>query len=231
MPELTEDLIARRLPRTRQPRQPAPTLAEDLLRAGLAGTLAGRAAGEPVRLFAYGALMWERSAVPGAMQVDPARLDGFARRGCLRDVHNRGTPDAPGLTLGLEAAPGTCCEGLLFTLPAEPEAERAALWSAWRHEMTPGFHRHAWLVAAPPGAAPARALTFVAEERHALYAGGLPEAEQADILARAVGPQGPDAEYLRLVVGTLASHGLDDAAMTRLARAVAGRLASSPDRP
>ena len=31
-----------------------------------------------------------------------ARLGGFARRWHLRDVHNRGVPEAPGLTLGLE---------------------------------------------------------------------------------------------------------------------------------
>ncbi|WP_431270589.1 gamma-glutamylcyclotransferase [Dankookia sp. P2] len=129
--------------------------------------------------------MWERETLPGAV-AEPARLGGFARRWSLRDIHNRGVPETPGLTLGLEPAPGGCCEGLLFTL-----ADDAALWPVWRHEMLPGFYRGEWVTVVPlPEGRPVRALTFIADAAHALHTGPLPEAAQARVLAEAVGPRG-----------------------------------------
>src|SRR3712207_9265262 len=83
------------------------------------------------------ALMWDRGSFPHAEPPVPARLPGHARRYCLWDHLNRGTPGAPALTLGLEPAPGESCAGLLFRLP---EGEEAA-WAVWRHEMPPGFYR------------------------------------------------------------------------------------------
>jgi glutathione-specific gamma-glutamylcyclotransferase len=226
MTALTQALIASRLPARRTPRRPPPTVPEGLLRADMRSALAGRPAGAPIRVFTYGTLMWERDAVPGA-RAQPARLGGFARRWCLRDIHNRGTPEAPGLTLGLEAAPGAHCDGLLYTLPMEKEEE--ALWSVWRHEMPPGFYRHAWVAAAGvPDGPPLPVLTFVANLHHPLYAGAPPEAEQAAVLAEAVGPQGPDADYLLRAAETLRAHGLLDAPLDRLAEAVGARLAAMP---
>jgi cation transport regulator ChaC len=215
---LTRALIARRLPERRLPARPPLTVPDILLRAALRGALCARAAGEPPRIFAYGSLMWERSAPPGAA-TEPARLGGFARRWSLRDVHNRGVPDTPGLTLGLESAPGGCCEGLLFSLPDD-----AALWPVWRHEMLPGFYRAEWVTVVPlPQGRPVRALTFIADAAHPLHAGPLPEPAQARVLAEAVGPQGPDAEYLLSTQETLCQAGLEDRQVDRLAGMV-GRL-------
>ncbi|MDO9709464.1 gamma-glutamylcyclotransferase [Paracraurococcus lichenis] len=215
---LTRALIARRLPESRHPPQPPPTASEALLRAGLRGALCGHRAGDPLRVFAYGSLMWERAVAPGA-EARPARLRGFARRWSLRDIHNRGVPEAPGLTLGLEPEPDACCDGLLLTLP-----DAAALWPVWQHEMRPGFYRAAWVTAVPRlQGVPARALTFVADAAHPLHAGALPEATQARILARAVGPSGPDADYLLSAQETLRGAGLEDALLDRLCGQV-GRL-------
>ncbi|WP_165943265.1 gamma-glutamylcyclotransferase [Roseicella aquatilis] len=220
---LTRALIARRLPPRRSPARPPPTLPETLLRAGLRGALCGRAAGEPLRVFTYGSLMWQREVAPGA-EAAPARLRGFARRWCLRDIHNRGVPEAPGLTLGLEAAPDACSEGMLLTLPDE-----AALWPVWQHEMPPGFYRAAWVTVVPlPQGRPVRALTFLADAAHPLHAGALPEAAQARILARAVGPQGPDADYLLSAQETLRAAGLEDALLDRLCGCVGRLLADAP---
>jgi glutathione-specific gamma-glutamylcyclotransferase len=228
MTALSRALIASRLPPSRTPRRPPPTVSEALLRAGLRRALESRPAGGPIRVFAYGALMWERDAVPGG-RVAPATLRGFVRRWCLRDIHNRGTPEAPALTLGLEPAdPEARCDGLLYTLPAETEEE--ALWSAWRHEMTPGFYRHAWVAASGAAGGPTLpALTFVANPRHPLYAGALPEGEREAVLAAAVGPQGPAADYLLRTAETLRAHGLRDPLLDRLAEAVVARLAAMPE--
>lgn len=215
---LTRALIARQLPDRRLPARPPPTVPEAVLRAGMRGALCGRGGGEPLRVFAYGALMWEREVTPGAA-AEPARLRGFARRWSLRDVHNRGVPEAPGLSLALEPAPNACCEGLLLTLP-----EDAALWPVWRHEMRPGFYRGAWVTVVPrPQGRPVRALTFLADAAHKLHAGTMPEAAQARILAQAAGPQGPNADYLLRAQETLRAVGLTDAMLDRLCGQV-GRL-------
>ncbi|MYB35542.1 MAG: gamma-glutamylcyclotransferase, partial [Gammaproteobacteria bacterium] len=56
-------------------------------------------------VFGYGSLMWK----PGFRYLDcgPARLYGFSRRLCLWSIHYRGTPERPGLVVGL--IPGGSC--------------------------------------------------------------------------------------------------------------------------
>ena len=63
-------------------------------------------------VFAYGSLMWD-PGVPVCESVT-ARLEGYARSFCLRSLRHRGTPEVPGLVLGLEQAAGAACTGLAF---------------------------------------------------------------------------------------------------------------------
>jgi cation transport protein ChaC len=225
MPDLSEDLVAARAPGPRQPATPPRVLDEAALRASMAGALAARRPGEPLRLFSYGALMWERAKVPGA-EARPAALPGFDRAWCLRDMHNRGTPEAPGLTLGVLPRPDARCEGLLFTLAAGNE--EAALWSAWQQEMAPGFYRAEWVPVQPlPEGRMVRAIVFVADKAHPLWAGGLPEGEQAAILAHAAGAGGPAADYLRRAEAALRAEGMSDPLLARLSGRVAALLTSA----
>jgi cation transport protein ChaC len=225
MPDLTEELIAARAPGRRQPRSSPPGLDEDALRATMRAALAERPEGGPLRLFSYGALMWERGAVPGAAAA-PAALPGFARAWCLRDIHTRGTPEAPGLTLGITAQAGARCEGVLFTL--DRRNEEAALWSAWQQEMTPGFYRPVWVRVQPlPAGEALPALAFLTRDAHPLRTPALPEEEVARILASASGPGGPAADYLHRAAEALRRHGMRDAALERIAAKVAGRLADA----
>lgn len=193
------------------------------LRDAMRATLAARPPGH-LWVFAYGSLMWDRGNVPHD-QALAGWLRGFARRYCLRDEHDRGTPEAPSLTLGVESAPGEACGGVLFRLPAAGEEE--ALWKVWRHEMPSGFYLAQWVdfAAGPDGEAPCRALTFVADSSHELYAGRMPEAEVAEILARGVGPQGTAAAYLLDTAEALRREGMPDPLLDRLADAVGARLA------
>lgn len=203
-------------------RPPQPT-DDRTLHAALAGALAGRRAGERLRLFAYGALMWEPEKIPGAT-ARPAMLTGFARAYVLLDVRDRGTPEAPGLTLGLVPRPEARCDGLLYDLPEGPEAEHAALEPAWRQEMTPGFYRADWVEAAPlPEGGACRALTFVADEGHPLWAGGIGEEGVAAVLATARGEGGTALDYLRRANAALRAAGLRDETLLRLE---AGTLAT-----
>ena len=219
---LTHDLIASRLPSSREPSRPPARASDEAMRDAMRAALAARPPGR-LWIFAYGSLMWDRGAFPQDA-AESGRLPGFARRYCLRDEHDRGTPDAPSLTLGVEPAPGEGCAGVLFRLPED--GEEAALWKVWRHEMPSGFYLPRWVdVAGAGGHAGRRALTFVADPGHPLYAGRSPEADVAGMLARGVGPQGTAAAYLLDTAEALRREGTPDPMLERLAEALATRLA------
>ncbi len=64
------------------------------------------------------------------------------------------------------------------------------------------------------------AVTYVIDPDHAQHCGGLPLAEQAEIIARAVGERGPNREYLFNTAAHLAALGIEDAELSALARMV-----------
>ena len=221
-PALTHDLIGARLPPRREPERPPSRVPDEPLRDAMRAALAARSQGR-LWVFAYGALTWERGSVPHDL-AERGRLRGFARRYCLRDEHDRGTPEAPSLTLGVESAPGEACGGVLFRLPEAGEEE--ALWKVWQHEMPPGFYLAQWvdIAAGADGEAEFRALTFVADPTHKLYAGRMPEDAVAEALVSGVGPQGTAAAYLLDTAEALRREGMPDPMLERLADAVAARL-------
>lgn len=67
---------------------------------------------KPTHLFAYGSLMWN----PGGIHTAPlpALANGWERSWCVRSIHHRGTPDNPGLVLGLVS--GGSCVGYAYPL-------------------------------------------------------------------------------------------------------------------
>src|SRR5579875_2329588 len=70
-------------------------------------------------VFGYGSLMWR----PGFPHVDRVvgAHQGRRRAFCIYSVHHRGTPERPGLVLGL--APGAGVRGIAYSV-------RAADWPA-----------------------------------------------------------------------------------------------------
>ena len=72
-------------------------------------------------VFGYGSLLWD----PGFDFVEKrlARLSGYRRNFCMRSIHHRGTPAAPGLVLALDAANAAPCDGLAFRIAPKDEAQ------------------------------------------------------------------------------------------------------------
>ena len=63
-------------------------------------------------------------------------------------------------------------------------------------------------------------LAYVVDPDHVQYTGPLPLTRQAEIIARAIGGRGPNAEYLFNTALHLAELGMEDADLTQLAEMV-----------
>jgi cation transport protein ChaC len=177
------------------------------------------ATGKPesdVWLFGYGSLIWN-PAIEFAEQRC-ATVRGLHRRFCLRTELGRGTPELPGLVLGLDR--GGVCRGVAFRIPRE--SVEAELDIVWRREMVTHAYKPRWLKA-QTDQGPIDVLGFVINRSGERYCGQLPEDESAHIIARACGFLGPCCEYLFNTVAHLRELGMPDAGLERLARKVAAK--------
>ena len=176
-------------------------------------------------VFGYGSLMWDPGFAHDATEL--ARLDGFHRSFCMRSIHHRGTPEAPGLVLALDAAAGAACDGVALRVRRGAEDDTLAYLRA-RELVSAAYLETRQRVRLRRGAE-VEAVTFVIDPAHGQYCGGLPLEEQAAIIARALGGRGPNREYLWNTAAHLTELGIEDAELSWLAarvRALTGITAS-----
>jgi cation transport protein ChaC len=178
--------------------------------------------GAPIRLFAYGSLIW-KPEIPHTAEAE-ARAHGWHRSFCLRQVRYRGSPDFPGLMMALDR--GGSCRGMLYTLPDEDVPGQ--LNRLFRREFTvkPITNMPRWIWVDVAGQRQP-ALAFVMNRASSNYAGRLPPEAVADVLARACGHVGSGAEYLYNTVSHLQAKGIHDAGLWRLQALVAERIDAS----
>ena len=183
--------------------------------ASLNQTMAAHTAGEPLRVFAYGSLLWDP-----CFKFDhraAARLPGWVRRTCLWTIHARGSLARPGLFYGLDTEPDGFCDGAVYTL--SQESLNQGLDQLWRREMHAAIYVPRWLTLETERGQ-ARALTFVVNRAHEQYAGALDPETAADYIAKAWGKFGSCAEYYAATVAALRTQGLEDADLFALLRQV-----------
>ncbi|WP_366655078.1 gamma-glutamylcyclotransferase [Fodinicurvata sp. EGI_FJ10296] len=177
--------------------------------------------GEPVWVFGYGSLMWN----PGFRFVDrrDATLYGYHRRFCVYSFRYRGTPEAPGLVLGLDR--GGSCRGVAFKIA--PEDKPLALQYLWDREMVNGVYRptevRLRITSAPDWNhehSVIDASTFVVDRDHQQYCPELSPDTAATLIATRRGQNGPNADYLLNTVAHLTAAGITNTALHRLAARV-----------
>jgi cation transport protein ChaC len=156
-------------------------------------------------VFAYGSLAWN-PGFPVARRLR-ARLRGWHRRPCIWSHHHRGTPERPGLVLGL--CRGGACVGLALEAPAGHE-DAVCAYLAEREMRGEAYEPRLLRVDTPEGILPA--LTFVARQP----APALAPEEAARIVAAAHGASGPNVVYLRETWRALREIGVDDPHLARL---------------
>ncbi len=167
-------------------------------------------------VFAYGSLMWN-PAFP-FVESHSALLRGYHRSFCIWSARYRGTPQRPGLVLGLDR--GGACRGIAYRIAQERVAEALAL--LWEREMRRLTYRPRVVKVAVQGAR-IDALTFVADPRRPSYAGAMTEEEVADRIACCAGVRGANVEYLANTLRHLQALGLRDAHLARIYDVVTNR--------
>jgi cation transport protein ChaC len=172
--------------------------------------------GEDFWVFGYGSLMWH----PGFphIEVRAGRLHGYHRRFCVYSHRYRGTPECPGLVLGLDK--GGSCRGLAFRVPASEGEE--VIEYLYDREMVTGTYIPTWLkIETEP--ATVTAASFVVDRTHRQYAGPLTPEETAKLIAQGHGARGACSEYLANTVHHLEALGLGAGALKHLLHLVEAR--------
>lgn len=168
-------------------------------------------------VFGYGSLLWNPGF--GVAEQVGARLGGYARSFCMRSIHHRGTKEAPGLVLALDAASDAACDGL--ALRATAGSEQATLQYLRDRELISSAYLEREVDLRLSDGRDVRAVTYVIDPDHVQYCRALTLEQQAQIIATAIGGRGPNAEYLYNTAAHLADLGIPDAELQWLSERVA----------
>ncbi|XUM23037.1 gamma-glutamylcyclotransferase [Bradyrhizobium oligotrophicum S58] len=164
-------------------------------------------------VFGYGSLMWR----PGFdfLEQVPARLIGEHRALCVYSFVHRGTPEKPGLVLGLDR--GGACRGIAFRVAADKRDETIAYLRA-REQVTSVYRevtRSVWLE--NDARERVSALVYVVDRGHVQYAGRLSPQEQLRHVRQGHGQSGANRDYVISTVKAIEAQGFRDTQLHRLA--------------
>jgi cation transport protein ChaC len=195
-------------------------------------------ADEDLWVFGYGSLMWR----PGFFFAEraPARLIGLHRALCVYSFIYRGTPEKPGLVLGLDR--GGACRGIAYRVDKAQRAatlaylrEREQVTHVYREMMRAvTLHdkkREPYPLAAGNEAVPGAgagerrvmALVYVVDRSHPQYAGRLDLAAQLHHVRQGHGRGGSNRDYVIATIKEIEAQGCFDTKLHRLAEMLKGQ--------
>jgi cation transport protein ChaC len=173
---------------------------------------------EDLWVFGYGSLIWR----PGFAFLEsvPARLIGAHRALCVLSHVHRGTPERPGLVLGLDH--GGACRGIAYRVAAPERAATVAYLRA-REQVTSVYRettRSVWLAGTPERRV--AALCYMVDRGHHQYAGRLTPEEQLHLVRQGHGQSGANRDYVLATVKALEAMGCRDRDLHLLAERLHG---------
>ncbi|CBS87151.1 gamma-glutamylcyclotransferase [Azospirillum lipoferum] len=172
--------------------------------------------GSDLWVFGYGSLMWNPEFP--FVERHAATLPGYHRSFCVASHRYRGTPERPGLVLGLDR--GGSCRGMVFRVAAADVP--ATLDCLWDREMINRVYRPKLLQVrlrdgrSVEGLEAVRACCFVVDRDHPQYCRGLDEAAVVCRIGGCCGERGPNIDYLANTVRHLDDLGIRDDRLARL---------------
>ena len=174
---------------------------------------------EDLWVFGYGSLIWR----PGFAFAEkaPARLIGAHRALCVFSHVHRGTPERPGLVLGLDL--GGACRGVAYRVTGKQRGETVAYLRA-REQVTSVYREtvRSITLLTEPQQRRVDALVYMIDRGHVQYAGRLDLATQLHLVRQGHGQSGPNREYVLSTVHALEALGLYDRDLHLLAERLRG---------
>ena len=165
-------------------------------------------------VFGYGSLMWR----PGFDFAERtlATVRGYRRALCVYSHHHRGTPERPGLVLGLDR--GGSCRGVAFRVEAA-RAEGVIAYLRSREQVTMVYREVTARCTLADGRE-VRALAYAVDRGHRQYAGALDLDAVERHVAQGVGLSGANPDYVRQTYEHMVDLGIAD----RMLGALVSRL-------
>ncbi len=165
-------------------------------------------------IFGYASLMWS----PGFRYSHkfPGRVHGYHRAFCVHSTRYRGTPERPGLVMGL--CRGGSCWGVVFRISAKRSA--SVLAYLYRREMRNRVYKPRFVRVRVRGGREVRALAFVADPQHRQFAGDLSLRRTAQLIAQGRGLRGRNVDYLGYTLAHMHELGVKDTHLDRVMLAV-----------
>jgi glutathione-specific gamma-glutamylcyclotransferase len=176
------------------------------------------AANEDLWVFGYGSLMWRPEF--RYLERVPARLVGLHRALCVYSFVHRGTPEKPGLVLGLDR--GGACRGIAYRVAAE-DRDRTVAYLREREQVTSVYIetlRRITLSASPPR--DVIALLFLVDRSHAQYAGRLDIERQIHLVRQGHGRSGANLDYVLSTIAEIEAQGCRDCKLQAIAQRLEG---------
>jgi len=155
-------------------------------------------------VFAYGSLIWN----PGFPFIasQGATVYGYHRSLCIYSHVHRGTPERPGLVLGLDR--GGLCHGLAYAVAAEEQTKTIAYLRA--REQVTMVYRETYLRLHLTDGTRVKGLAYVADRSNPQYAGRLPAHDQLRLVQQGHGQSGPNPDYVRATAEHLTKMNIKD---------------------
>jgi cation transport protein ChaC len=175
-------------------------------------------AGNDFWVFGYGSLMWRPDFA--FLERRPARLVGAHRALCVYSFVHRGTPEKPGLVLGLDR--GGNCRGIAYRVAAGNRTD--TLRYLREREQTTMVYREVsrtvWLDDDPQQSV--QALCYMVDRGHPQYAGRLPLERQLHFVRQGHGRSGVNRDYVLDAVKEIERQGFRDDELHLLAERLKG---------
>ena len=160
-------------------------------------------------VFGYGSLMWNPEFLFSESSL--ARVHGYHRSFCIQSTLYRGTPQQPGVVLGLDR--GGSVDGLAFKIAEGHELE--AVRRLYVREMVGNIYNPKVLTVRLRDGREVQALTFVANRGNSSYQ-TLSECEIVARLSRCEGQRGPNCDYAINTHALLKELGVRDLRLQKL---------------
>jgi cation transport protein ChaC len=184
--------------------------------------LSGSTDADDFWVFGYGSLMWK----PGFDFVESglAFVHGYHRSLCIYSHVHRGTPQRPGLVLGLDR--GGSCQGVAFRIAGA--AREATLRCLRERELVTSVYLEKTVPLRFADGAGARAIAYVVDRGHRQYAGRLPVDDVTRLVSEGVGVNGDNPAYVRNTYEHLLRLGICDDELAEVVRRLDGQSCRAP---